>query len=64
MEFSALTHKSNSPRGDISLHSDTIFWLRANQSLLLLLNYGCSADMQQLSILWSLVFPIGFKPMI
>ena len=25
MEFSALTHKSNSPRGDISLDSDTIF---------------------------------------
>ena len=36
--FIVLAHWSNSPRVDMSLHSDTLFWLRANKSLLSLLN--------------------------
>ena len=35
-----LAHWNNSPRVDMSLHSDT-FWIRANQSLLLFLNAAC-----------------------
>jgi hypothetical protein len=42
---------SNSPRVDISLHSDTLFWLQANQSLLFLLNAACLAEKQQMPIL-------------
>jgi hypothetical protein len=34
--YSALTHWNNSPRINMSLHSDTLFWFRANQYLLLL----------------------------
>ena len=33
-----LAHWNNSPWVDMSLHSDTLFWFRANQSLLFLLN--------------------------
>ena len=33
-----LAHWNNSPRVDMSHHSDTLSWLRANQSLLFLLN--------------------------
>ena len=33
--YSANRHWNNSPRVDMSLHSDTLFWFRANQSLLL-----------------------------
>ena len=29
-----------SPRVDLSLHSGTLFWFRANQSMLFLLNAG------------------------
>jgi hypothetical protein len=36
--FIVLAYWKNSPRVDISLHSDTLFWFRENQSLLLLLN--------------------------
>ena len=32
-----LAHWNNSPRVDMSLHSDTLFWFRADQSLLFLL---------------------------
>ena len=35
---SATLLKQQCPPVDISLHSDTLFWFRANQSLLLLLN--------------------------
>ena len=31
------------------LHSDTLFWFRANQSLLFLLNDACLAEKQQIS---------------
>jgi hypothetical protein len=33
--FIVLAYWNNSPRIDTSLHSDTLFWFRANQSLLL-----------------------------
>jgi hypothetical protein len=35
----------------MSLQSDTLSWFRLNQSLLLLLNYACSAEMQTIPIL-------------
>jgi hypothetical protein len=35
---------------DISLHSDTLFWFRANQSLLFLLNASCLVEKQQLHV--------------
>ena len=34
----------------MSPHSDTLFWFRANQSLLLLLNAACLAEKQQIPI--------------
>jgi hypothetical protein len=41
----------NSPRVDMSLHSDTLFWFRANQSLLFLLNPVCLVEKQHIPIL-------------
>jgi hypothetical protein len=35
---------------DISLHSDTSFWFRTNQSLLFLLNAACLTEKQQIPI--------------
>ena len=52
-----LSHWNNSPRIDMSLHSNTLFWLWANQSLLFLLNAACLAKKQQIPILQSLVWP-------
>jgi hypothetical protein len=49
--FIVLAHWNNSPRVDMSLHSDTLFWFRANQSLLFLLNAACLAEKQQIPIL-------------
>jgi hypothetical protein len=46
-------------RVDISFHSDTLFWFRANQSLLFLLNAACVAEKQHIPILKSLVWPDG-----
>ena len=40
----------------MSLHSDTLSWFRANQSLLFLLNAVCLAEMQQIPIVWSLIW--------
>ena len=40
----------------MTLHSDTLFWFRANQFLLLLLNAACLAEKQQIQILLSLVW--------
>ena len=48
---------NNSQRVDMSLHSDTLFWFRANQSLLFLLNDAFLAEKQQLPILYSFVWP-------
>jgi hypothetical protein len=42
LDFILLAHWNNSPRVDMSLHSDILFWFRANlQSLLFLLNAAC-----------------------
>jgi len=35
---------------DMLLHSDTFFWFRAKQSLLLLLSAACLAEKQQIPI--------------
>ena len=48
--FNVLAHESNIPQEDMPLYPDTIFWLRADQYLLLLLNAACLADKQQLPI--------------
>jgi hypothetical protein len=55
--FIVLVHWNNSPRVDMSLHSSTLFWFRANQSLLFLLNAACLAEKQEIPILYSLVWP-------
>ena len=41
----------------MSLHPDTLFWFRANQFLLFLLNAACLAEKLKIPILWSLVWP-------
>ena len=41
----------NSQRVDMSLHSDTLSWFRANQSVLFLLNAGFLEEKQQIPIL-------------
>ena len=38
------------PRVDISLHSDTLFWFRDNQSLLFLLRAACLVEKLQIPI--------------
>jgi hypothetical protein len=55
--YIVLSHWNNSPRVDMSLHSDTLFWFRANQSLLFLLNTAWLAEKQHIPILKSLVWP-------
>jgi hypothetical protein len=40
----------------MSLHSDTLFWFRANQSLLFLLNAAFLAEKQHIPILYSFVW--------
>ena len=57
MEFYSAADWNNSPRVDMSLHLDTLFWFRANHSLLFPLNAECLAEMQQIPILYSLVWP-------
>jgi hypothetical protein len=44
-----LSHWNNSPRVDMSLHSDTLFWFQANQSFLFLLNAASLAVCSRLS---------------
>jgi hypothetical protein len=41
----------------MSLHSDTLFWFLANQSLLFLFNDAFLAEKQQIPILYSFVWP-------
>jgi hypothetical protein len=60
-----LAHLNNSPRVDMSLHVDTLFWFRANQSLLFLLNAGWIGFKQQsltcynlLHVLYTLYSPV------
>ena len=50
LKVQMLTHWNNSSWVDISLHSDTLFWFWANQTLFLLLNAACLAEKQQLQI--------------
>ena len=51
--FIVLAHWNNSPRIDMSLHSDTLFWFTANQSLLFLLSATCLEEKHQiLSVFW------------
>jgi hypothetical protein len=45
-----LAHWNNSLWIDMSLHSDTLFWFLANQSLLLLIIAVCLAEKQQIPI--------------
>jgi hypothetical protein len=40
LDFKVLAHRHNRLRVNMSLQSDTLFWFRANQSLLFLLNAG------------------------
>jgi len=57
-----LTQWNNSPRIDMSPHSDTLFWFQVNQSLLFLLNAACLAEKQQMpSIVFGLTLS-GFEP--
>ena len=55
--FIVLAHWNNSPRVNMSLHSDTLFWFRAIQSLFFLVNALCLAEKQQIPIVLSLVWP-------
>jgi hypothetical protein len=48
----------------MSLHSDTFFWFRANQSLLFLYNAACLVEKQQIPILQSGLTRQGLEPMI
>ena len=38
-----ISHSNTSPRVDMSLHSHTVSWFRANQSLLFSIDTGCLA---------------------
>jgi hypothetical protein len=49
--FIVLAYWYNSLRVDMLLYSDTLFWFRANPSLLLLLNAPFLAEKQQIPIL-------------
>ena len=55
-----LAHWNNSPQIDMLLHSGTLFWFRANQSLLLLLNAACLAEKNTNFIVFGLTRP-GFE---
>ena len=46
-----LAHSNNSPRVSMSLHSHTVSWFRAKQSLLFLIDAGCLVKKQQIPIL-------------
>ena len=48
----------------MSSYSDTLFWFRANQSLLLLLNAACLAEKQQIPVSVFGVTRLGLKPTI
>jgi hypothetical protein len=42
---------NNSPRGEMSLNADILFWFRANQTLLFHRNAALLAEKQQIPIL-------------
>jgi hypothetical protein len=45
----SLAHWNNSPREDVSLHSDILSWFQVNQYQLLLLDAACLAEKQQIT---------------
>jgi hypothetical protein len=49
--FIVLANWNNGPQIDMSLHSDTLSYFRANQSLLFLLNSVCLVEKQHIPIL-------------
>ena len=49
--YIVLSHWNNSPRVDVSLHSDTLYPFIDNQSLILLINAACLVEKQQIPIL-------------
>ena len=55
--FIVIAHWNNNLRVDISLHSNTLCWLRANHSLLLLLNASFFAEKQKIQILYFFAWP-------
>ena len=59
-----VAHRNNSPWIDISPHSDTLFWFRANPSLLLLLNTKCLAKKQDTNFIVFGLTPLGHEPSI
>ena len=50
LDLIMLAHWNDIPRVDMLLHSDTLFWFRANQSVLLLLSAACLAEKQHIPI--------------
>jgi hypothetical protein len=56
-----LAHWNNSPRLDMSLHSDISFWFIAYQSLLFLLNIACLEEKQHIAISQFWFDPIGAR---
>ena len=48
--FIVLVRWNNSPQVDMSLHSETLYWFRASQSLLFNFNAACLAEKQQVPI--------------
>ena len=59
-----LTYWNNSTRIDMSPHSETLSWFRANHSLIYLLNAVCLAKKQQILILFSGLTQMGLELMI
>ena len=55
-------HWNNSPRVDMSLHSDTLFEFRANQYLLFLLSDACLAEKQQTNFIVFGLIRCGLEP--
>ena len=51
LDFDSASSLKQQSRIDMSLHSDTLFWFRANQSLLFLLHAVCLAEKPQIPIL-------------
>jgi hypothetical protein len=52
LDFIVLAHWNNSPRVDMSLHSETLFRIRANKSLLFLFNAGSRHDIGENLLNW------------
>ena len=48
--FNVLAHKSNSLQEDVLFYPDTLFGLRTDQSLLLLLTAACLAEKQHIPV--------------